>query len=70
MNTILKNLECWEAIVTKFEEASPVDLAAMTNNQRNVVKENRENDSIALWHIYNALEDAIFLNISIVTTAR
>lgn len=69
MRSFLRNLECWEAVVTKFEEPDPTDLATMTNNQRNVVAESRKKDSRALWHLHNGVEDAIFPKISAATNA-
>lgn len=70
MKSHLKNLDCWKAIETKYENPSAHELAQMKNTQKNENIKNKRKDSRALWNIHNGVEESIFPNISVATNAN
>jgi hypothetical protein len=48
MKIFLSSKDCWEAVVNGFTEPDPADVQAVTNEQRNALKELRKYDSKAL----------------------
>lgn len=65
----MKNLDCWEGIVTKYEPNYEY-LIVIIRTQRDATEESKRKDSRVLQNITNGVEDSIFPNISTATNAH
>jgi hypothetical protein len=70
MRSFLQEKECWDTMDLGYVEPDPVDLVAMTNQQRTAqaTQRNRENKA-KLW-IQNSVDDSIFSKITSVVTSK
>ncbi|GMP79110.1 hypothetical protein CsSME_00034779 [Camellia sinensis var. sinensis] len=68
MRTIFLYTELWDLVENGFEE--PEDEEALTNSQKNQLKEQRQKDSKALSFIQQGVSEAIFPRIINATKAK
>ena len=70
MKSFLQAQECWDPVDLGYVEPDPIDLSAMTNQQRiaQATQRNKENKA-KLW-IQNLVDDSIFSKITGVVTSK
>ncbi|CAL8157461.1 unnamed protein product [Prunus armeniaca] len=68
VKVLLKSMELWNMVEDGYEELE--NELALTQAQRNALKENRKKDSKALFHIYQTIEMSVYERISKAENAK
>ena len=70
MRALLGAQDAWEMVTTGYKEPSAVEVAAMTANQTKILKEERMKDRVALYLLFQAVDESGFEKIAGATTSK